>query len=106
MDKHQSDKYKKMLKEAIEVDGLEFCISCLVEECAEFTVAVSHYRRGRCDITKVMEELADVVMMADVVRTGVDDEIGFQDYIKAKSERIGDRITFKKNKRNIESEVL
>ena len=92
----QTKEYRDMLREAIEVDGLEFCLSCLVEEAAEFTVAVSHYRRGRVSISKVLEELADVVLMADAVRIGIDNETGFSDIIRAKSERMGNRVSFKK----------
>ena len=96
MNKHQSDEYKSMLKEAIEVDGLQFALDALQEECSELISAISHLRRGRCDTTKVIEELADVIMMGDMVRIGLDNEIGFYDYIKAKSEKVGNKIRFKK----------
>jgi NTP pyrophosphatase (non-canonical NTP hydrolase) len=105
MNKHQQlESYKNILREAIQTDGLDFCISCLVEECAELIVAVSHYRRNRVSITEVIEEIADVVLMADTVRVGLDNEVGFADFIKAKSERMGNRISFKKG--NVKNEVL
>lgn len=96
MNKHQTEEYKTMLKEAIEVDGLQFALDALQEECAELITAISHLRRNRCDSVKVIEELADMVMLADMVRVGIDDEIGFYDYIKQKSEKVGDKIKFKK----------
>lgn len=104
MDKHQSEEYKEMLKNAIEVDGVEFCVDCLIEECAELIVAIRHYKRNRVDIVKVLEEIADVVLMADTVRIAIDNEIGFADFIKVKSERMNNRVSFKKG--NIKNEVV
>lgn len=105
MDKHrQLEEYKKILREAIETDGIDFCIDCLIEECAELIVAIRHYKRNRVDIVKVLEEIADVVLMADTVRIAIDDEVGFTDFIKAKSERMNNRVSFKKG--TIKNEVL
>lgn len=94
----QLENYKKMLVEAVETDGIDFCLSCLEEECAELIVAIRHYYRGRVDISKVVEEMADVYLMSDMVRVGIDREIGFYDVIKKKSDIIGGRIAFKKSK--------
>ena len=100
MDKHrQLEEYKRMLKDAIDTDGIDFCIDCLVEECAELIVAIRHYRRGRTNIHKVIEEMADVNLMCDMVRIGLDNEVGFYDVIKQKSIRVGERIAFKKSKK-------
>jgi NTP pyrophosphatase (non-canonical NTP hydrolase) len=100
MDKHrQLEEYKKMLSDAIDTDGIDFCIDCLVEECAELIVAIRHYRRGRTNVNKVIEEMADVNLMCDMVRVGLDNEIGFSDIIKQKSIRVGERIAFKKSKK-------
>lgn len=99
MDKHrQLEEYKKMLVDAIETDGIDFCVDCLIEECAELIVAIRHYRRGRASVDKVIEEMADVNLMCDMVRVGLDNEIGFYDIIKQKSERVGERINFKRSK--------
>jgi hypothetical protein len=45
---------------------------------------------------RVIEEMADVYLMADMVRIGVDKEIGFYDIIKKKSDVVGKRIAFKR----------
>ncbi|MDD4352636.1 MAG: hypothetical protein PHU71_06725 [Candidatus Gracilibacteria bacterium] len=94
--RRQLDEYKKMLAEAIETDGIDFCLSCLEEECAELIVAIRHYYRGRVNMERVIEEMADVYLMADMVRIGVDKEIGFYDIIKKKSDVVGKRIAFKR----------
>lgn len=94
----QLDSYKNMLVKAVETDGVDFCLSCLEEECAELIVAIRHYYRGRADMSKVIEEMADVCLMSDMVRVGVDREIGFYDIIKKKSDIIGERIAFKRAK--------
>lgn len=36
----------------------------MIEEGAELTQAIQHLRRGRCDLDKVAEETADVILMA------------------------------------------
>lgn len=88
--------YKKMLKEAIETDGLQFCLDCLQEEAAELIVAINHLRRKRVDTRKVIEEMANVSLMLDMCKLGINDEIGFQNEIDSKSKRIGESIKWKK----------
>jgi len=34
-----------------------------VEECAELIIALKHFRRGKIDAQKVIDELADVTLM-------------------------------------------
>lgn len=88
--------YKKMLKEAIETDGLQFCLDCLQEEAAELIVAINHLRRKRVDTRKVIEEMANVSLMLDMCKLGINDEIGFQNEIDSKSKKIGESIKWKK----------
>lgn len=92
--------YKKMLKDGIETDGLQFCLDCLQEECAELITAISHVRRGRVKYGKIIMEMADVAIMSDMCRIGIDNEIGFNDRIKFKSDIIGNAIKFKKGVKN------
>ena len=51
-----------ILDEAIEVIGEEELINRAIEEMAELTVAISHWRRDKCDIAAVREEIADVMI--------------------------------------------
>ena len=88
--------YKKMLKEAIETDGLQFCLDCLQEEAAELIVAINHLRRKRVDTRKVIEEMANVSLMLDMCKLGINDEVGFQNEIDSKSKKIGESIKWKK----------
>ncbi len=88
--------YKRMLKEAIETDGLQFCLDCLQEEAAELIVAINHLRRKRVDTRKVIEEMANVSLMLDMCKVGINDEIGFQNEINSKSKKIGESIKWKK----------
>ena len=85
-----------MLKEAIETDGLQFCLDCLQEEAAELIVAINHLRRKRVDTRKVIEEMANVSLMLDMCKLGINDEIGFQNEIDSKSKKIGESIKWKK----------
>lgn len=90
--------YKKMLHNAIMVDGVQFCLDCLQEEAAELIQAISHHRRGRKPASKIIEEMADVQIMLDMCRVGLDGEIGFEDRIKEKTAQIGAAIKFKMEK--------
>lgn len=48
--------------EALKVIGEKELIDRAIEEMAELTVAISHYRRGRCEANAVQEEIADVII--------------------------------------------
>lgn len=51
-----------ILDEAVKVIREEELINRAIEEMAELTVAISHWRRGKCDIAAVREEIADVMI--------------------------------------------
>ena len=55
-------------KRAIEKWGVRLQVDQLIEECAEVIEAVSHYRRGKCSIDEVREELADLQIMLRQMR--------------------------------------
>lgn len=40
----------------------------MIEECAELIVALRHEARGRAELDEVIEELADVLIMAQQLR--------------------------------------
>ena len=52
----------RILEESIKVIGEEELINRAIEEMAELTVAISQWRRDKCDIAAVREEIADVMI--------------------------------------------
>lgn len=58
-----SERHDATLRDALRVYGIEAQLCMAQEECAELIVAVSHLRRGRADIDKVAEEIADVQLV-------------------------------------------
>ena len=57
MDKVQI--YQKTIKKW----GKEAQYDQMMEECAELTVALQHFRRGKIDQNAVIDEIADVTLM-------------------------------------------
>ena len=51
-----------ILERARVVIGDKELVDRAIEEMAELTVAISHFRRGRCDESAVREEIADVMI--------------------------------------------
>ena len=60
--KRKKCNFESFLIKAIEVIGEKELIDRAIEELAELTVAISHYRRGRCVEDAVREEIADVMI--------------------------------------------
>lgn len=58
------DKNRNMsiLERARKIIGDKELVDRAIEEMAELTVAISHFRRGRCDESAVREEIADVMI--------------------------------------------
>jgi len=54
---------KKLLTKATELWGEKFQQEMIIEECGELIVALRHFDRGKCTIEKVMEEVADVMIV-------------------------------------------
>ena len=100
MNKHHSDKYRKMLLDCIETDGLQFCLDCAQEEAAEVIQAINHFRRKRKTASEVITEMADLTIMLEMCRIGLDNEKGFADRIESKTAKIGENIKFKKGVKN------
>ena len=98
-------KYKQMLEDAVNTDGIQFCMDALQEECAELIQAISHLRRGRADTQNMIKEMADVQIMLDMVRVGLDGCVGFNDFIREKSNKIGDHVRFKMERQNGEVDI-
>ena len=60
---------------AIALWGKTSQMNMLTEECAELIVAINHERRGRTSMNSVIEEIVDVEMMIEEVKTMVDSEL-------------------------------
>lgn len=88
--------YMEMIEQGIENDGLQFCLDALQEEAAELIQRISHLRRNRCGRDRVIEEMADVQIMIDMVKFGMDGDIGFDYRILQKAAEIGFMIKWKK----------
>ena len=54
-----------ILNQAVEEFGVEKQTDLAIEEMGELIVAINHYRRGRCQIDAVQEEVADVRIAMD-----------------------------------------
>lgn len=56
---------QKVLADAVETYGAENQKWVFMGECGELFDAMSDYRRGRCEVDHVAEEIADVEIMLD-----------------------------------------
>jgi NTP pyrophosphatase (non-canonical NTP hydrolase) len=57
-----------ILRAALASYGCDRQILKMAEECAELTVALHHFQDGKVPAAKVIEELADVLIMANQMR--------------------------------------
>ena len=92
--------YQKLLQTGLDNDGIQFCLNALQEECAELVVAISHLRRFRVSEVYVIEEMADVKLMIDMVKLGLSDNVSFDYFIERKAKRIGNHIRWKNEQKN------
>lgn len=87
--------YNQILEEAIERKGVVFHLDLLQEECAELVVQIAHFKRGRVGVNRVIEEMADVMIVLDSVKMALRKETGFQTEVRSKMERLQNRMAFK-----------
>lgn len=78
-------------KAAIAVWGEEFQIRLCQEELAEAIAVLNQYLRGRCDMSRVAEELADSEIVLQEMRR-IFDPITINAHKKVKLARLRDRI--------------
>ena len=60
---------EKTARDAVALYGHTSQMNIFQEECAELIVAVSHLRRKRVGVEAVIEEIADVIIMAEQARS-------------------------------------
>jgi len=66
------NKEDKLTEGALTKWGMESQIGMLVEECAEVIQSISHFRRGRCDLKDVSDEIADLEITLGSVKHWID----------------------------------
>lgn len=66
-------------------------IELAIEEMGELLVAINHYRRARCSVEAVQEEIADVKIAMDQLAMIYGEE-GVSEFEKKKLERLKGRI--------------
>lgn len=73
----------------------------MIEECAELIQAIQHLRRGRCDLDKVAEEVADVILMAYQVSDMIDNE-RVKEWLDKKMSRLRRRLDESSTSREVQ----
>ena len=89
----KQSKRESILRLAVEHFGDTAQYNMAIEELAELIVTLNHYDRGRCDESKVVEEIADVqIMLAQVKYMLGISEADVEQVIDEKSARLETRI--------------
>ncbi len=84
-------KRKNILDNALMLYGNAAQIELAIEEMGELLVAINHYRRARCSVEAVQEEIADVKIAMDQLAMIYGEE-GVSEFEKKKLERLKGRI--------------
>lgn len=91
---------KHVLKQAIDVFGIDMQLNVAVEELSELTKEICKYKRGNENLSNIIEEMADCYIMLD--QMGIMFELGstvIEDKIHEKIERLYKRIEKCNNER-------
>lgn len=82
-----------VLKQAIDIFGMDMQLNVAVEELSELTKEICKYKRGNKNLSNIIEEMADCYIMLDQIRIMF--ELGstvIKDKIHEKIERLYKRI--------------
>ena len=82
---------QQILKTALALYGTDQQILQAVEECSELQQALMHYRRGKIPHAAVVDEIADVMFMAQQMRLVFGPRL-VDDAVAHKIERLGKRV--------------
>lgn len=89
VDHHEPYVDRSVFHRAVAKFGVEHQVSLIMEECSELILAISHYRRGRVKSDAIMEEVVDMMIMAEQARLIWDPEDKvFSEIYKRKIERL------------------
>ena len=87
-----------LCSDAVSLWGIETQCNHASEECAEFIVALNHYRRGRIKDDEIITEIADVfIMMTEMAHIFGEAEVVAK--IKSQTDRMRIRIEAEQIKR-------
>lgn len=86
-----SERFGKIVK----VNGRDFQFEIAIEEASEFIHSVQKYKRGKCSIHDVLEEMADVYVTFECLKRSLRSEVaniedGIMDTMNKKTEWIED----------------
>lgn len=79
---------KYQIHSVIGTFGERFNIDQCQEECAELIVALNHFRRGRCSKEDVLEEIADVRIMTELMLEIFDGDNGYKTFKEIERKKI------------------
>lgn len=101
---------EKLFQEAILKWGTEGQIEMIIEEMAELTVAIQHWKRGRVDTEKIADELSDVGIMVDQLSLMLDPDSDvsrrrYLRYREMKTNRLKDRLAVRERPRHESTSV-
>jgi NTP pyrophosphatase (non-canonical NTP hydrolase) len=60
--------HEELYKKLIDLNGVEDQLGYFYEEVGELLQAINHYKRGRCSLFKVINELVDVQIVLDILK--------------------------------------
>jgi NTP pyrophosphatase (non-canonical NTP hydrolase) len=89
---------RQVCTDAVEAWGIEPQVNIAIEEAAELTVALEHFRRGRATMKEVQTEIADVLICC-LQLSLIFGEDGVDSEFQSKLERLKGRI--ERSKQNI-----
>ena len=94
-----------VLDDAITTFGITAQIHKAIEEMAELTVELMHFRHSDANnFRKVAEELADVIIMAEQMKRLFNDGGIVDEFIEIKVERLKNRLNGKTNRHELGAE--
>ena len=86
-----ADGAAETLSAAIAAWGDDHQTDLAIEECAELITAIRHWKRGRCTVNKVAEEVADVMLLTQEMRSIVGPDL-VDEWVEMKLHRLKRRI--------------
>ena len=86
-----SEQDRGTFERAIETWGVEAQAEMAEEECAEFIVASKHFARGKADREELIDEVADLRIMAEQMALFADRE-RVEQRVEQKMERLRERL--------------
>jgi len=87
---------RKLYQKAIEKWGTELQLDMMIEECAELTQAIIHFKRNRKAVAEIISEIADVKIMIEQMEE-IFDKASIEGIVQIKLERLNKMIEKEEN---------